>query len=53
MNIQKSLFGRMNDKDIYRFNLVNAKGNSISIINYGAAVISWKVKDKNEGPVIL
>jgi len=48
MNIQKSLFGRMNDKDIYRFNLVNAKGNSISIINYGAAVISWKVKDKNE-----
>jgi aldose 1-epimerase len=45
MDIQKLLFGRINDKDIYRFNLVNAKGNSISIINYGANIISWKVKD--------
>ncbi len=38
----------MNGKDIYRFNLVNAKGNSISIINYGATIISWKVKDDHE-----
>jgi len=48
MDIQKLLFGSFYGKEIYRFNLVNAKGNSISIINYGAAIISWKVKDNHE-----
>lgn len=46
MKISKSLFGMYENREVYRFNLVNAKGNSISIINYGATIISWEVKDK-------
>lgn len=45
MNISKSLFGELEGKEIYRFVLTNAKGNSVSIINYGATIISWEVKN--------
>lgn len=45
MGIEKSLFGRHNEKDVFRFRITNAKANSVSIINYGAAIISWKIKD--------
>ena len=45
MKIKKSLFGELKGKPVYRFTLTNAKGNSVSIINYGAAIISWLVKD--------
>lgn len=46
MKISKSLFGKFEGKEVCRFNLTNAKGNCVSIINYGAAIISWEVKDK-------
>lgn len=46
MKITKSLFGGVPPKEVHRFTLVNAKGNSVSIINYGAALISWRVRDK-------
>lgn len=46
MSITKSLFGRFDDKPVYCFMLTNTKGNSVSIINYGATVISWCVSDK-------
>lgn len=45
MKIIRSLFGAVNGKDVYRFTLSNEKGNSVSIINYGATVISWQVID--------
>lgn len=45
--IIKTLFGEQEGKKIYRFTLRNGKGNSVSVINYGGAVISWVVKDKN------
>jgi aldose 1-epimerase len=45
MNISKSLFGELEGKAVYKFVLTNTKGNSVSIINYGATVISWQVKD--------
>ena len=46
MEIIKSFFGEFNGKIVHRFTLSNKKGNSVSIINYGAAIISWQVKDK-------
>jgi aldose 1-epimerase len=45
MNISKSLFGEFEGKEVYKFVLTNTKGNSVSIINYGATIISWQVKD--------
>ena len=45
MKIIKSLFGTFESKEVYRFMLTNKKGNSVSIINYGAAIISWQVMD--------
>lgn len=41
--IEKSLFGKYADKEIFRFNLFNRKGNHVSVINYGATIISWQV----------
>lgn len=46
MKITKSLFGKFAGKEVYRFTLSNEKGNIVSIINYGAAIISWQVTDK-------
>lgn len=46
MKINKTLFGEFEGMEVYRFNLTNANGNCISIINYGAAIISWEVMDK-------
>jgi aldose 1-epimerase len=45
--IIKSLFGKYEGKDIYRFTLLNDKGNRVSIINYGGIITSWVVKDKD------
>ena len=45
MKITKSLFGAFESKEVYRFMLTNKKRNSVSIINYGAAIISWQVMD--------
>lgn len=46
MKITKSLFGEFDGTDVYRFMLTNERGNTVSIINYGAAIISWQVADK-------
>lgn len=46
MKIIKTIFGELNEKEIYRFTLSNEKGNAVSIINYGATIISWQIKDK-------
>ncbi len=45
--IIKNLFGNYRGEDIYQFTLLNAKGNSVSIINYGGIITSWLVKGKN------
>jgi len=45
MKIIKSLFGAFKGKEVYRFTCINVKGNSVSIINYGATIISWEIKD--------
>ena len=46
MIITKNLFGEVNKKAVYRFMLTNEKGNTVSVINYGAAIISWQITDK-------
>ena len=46
MKIIKTIFGEFAGKEVYCFTLSNKKGNAISIINYGATIISWQVKDK-------
>jgi aldose 1-epimerase len=46
MGISKIFFGELEGKEVSRFTLSNKKGNSVSIINYGATIISWRVKDK-------
>jgi aldose 1-epimerase len=45
--ITKSLFGTHAGKDVYRFTMQNDKGNSISVISYGATVISWMVGERD------
>lgn len=45
--ITETLFGKHAGRDIYQFTFINAKGNSLSIINYGGIITSWTVKDKD------
>lgn len=45
--ITKTIFGKLDEQEIYCFTLMNAKGNSVSIINFGGIITSWKIKDKN------
>ena len=45
--ITKEFFGLYDDKEIHRFTLMNAKGNRVSVINYGGTVISWILNDEN------
>ncbi len=44
--IVKEIFGKYADKEIYRFTLINQKGNSVSVINYGATITSWIIQQK-------
>ncbi len=43
--IKKEQFGKMKDKDIYKFNLVNKNGMEVSFTNYGARIQAIKLKD--------
>lgn len=47
--ITKEHFGEFDGKEIFRFTLVNAKGNSVSVINYGGTITSWIINDENNG----
>lgn len=54
--IEKKLFGKLNDgTEVYEFTLTNPGGMRVSIINYGAIVISIEVPDRSGklGDVIL
>lgn len=50
MEIQKELFGKLKDKDIYEYTLVNKNGYSLSVTNYGA-IITKLMMPSNEGNV--
>ena len=46
--IEKSFFGKLNDgREVYKYILTNKNGCKVSIINFGAAVTSIVVPDKN------
>lgn len=45
--IIKSLFGEYEQKQVCCYTLSNAKGNCVSVINYGGIITSWLVKGKN------
>ena len=48
MAIVKGFFGKTSkDEDIYSFNLSNRNDMKVTIINYGATILSIVVKDKN------
>ncbi len=38
-------------EDLKTISLVNNKGSELEVLNYGAAVLSFKIKDKRENPV--
>lgn len=44
--ISKDFFGIIGDKEVYRFSLINSKGNRVCILNYGGIITSWLVKDR-------
>jgi len=46
--ITKEHFGELDGKDIFRFTIENAKGNSVSVINYGGTITSWIITDVNK-----
>lgn len=45
--IVKERFGTYAGKEISRFTLFNKRGNSVSVINYGATITSWIIRLKN------
>lgn len=48
MSISKKFFGKtIDDKEIYLYTLSNSNGMKVKIINYGAAIVSIIVKNKN------
>jgi len=49
MNISKSFFGRIGEQEVYCFTLVSEKM-EVSVIEYGACIMSVWVKDKNGSP---
>ena len=47
MSIKKELFGTHRGCDIYKYTLENENGMSVVISNFGAAILSINVPDKN------
>ncbi len=45
--IIKEHFGEYDGKEVFRFTLANATGNSVSVINYGGTITSWIIADAN------
>ena len=45
--ITKTDWGKVDGKDVYLFTLVNSKGDTVTITNYGGAVTSFITPDKN------
>lgn len=43
-SINKELFAVYNDREIHLFTLINTRGNSVSVINYGGTITSWMIK---------
>ena len=48
MSVKKELFGRLKDgREVFAFTLENKSGMSVKIINYGGAVVSLFVPDRD------
>lgn len=47
MHIHKEIFGKVNNQDIYQYELSNPSGMKVRIINFGAIVTSIVVPDKD------
>lgn len=48
MSVKKELFGRLDsNEEVYAYTLCNASGMSVKIINYGGAIVSINVPDRN------
>jgi aldose 1-epimerase len=45
-SITKSVYGKVNDQEVYLFTLTNNKGNQVKITNYGGIVTSWTFPNK-------
>ncbi len=45
--ITKTDWGKVDGKDVYLYTLVNSKGDTVTITNYGGAVTSFITPDKN------
>ena len=55
MNISKNYFGTLAGAEVYLYTLTNHRGLEVSIINYGGAIQSLKVPDRNGalGDIVL
>jgi len=47
VGIRQTYFGNADSQDVYLFTLKNSNGYEVSITNYGGAVVSLKVPDRN------
>ncbi len=45
--MQKEVFGKIGDEEIYKYTIKDSENNSISILNYGAIIQSLIIKNKN------
>src|SRR5215204_1161202 len=55
VNVTKTHFGTTEGAEVYRYTLTNRAGVEVAIINYGGAITSLKVPDRNGafGDVVL
>lgn len=55
MSIEKSIFGKLNDKEIELYKITNKNGASVSLMTLGGGIQSLRVPDKNGvmGDVVL
>jgi aldose 1-epimerase len=47
MNLKKELYGKVDGKEVFQFNLTNENGMTVKLINYGGIVSHLLVPDKN------
>lgn len=46
INVEKSLFGKYEDQDVYKYELKNSNGFQVNILNFGGIITEIFVKNR-------
>lgn len=47
ITVKREMFGKLNDKEVFKYTLITDKGFQVSIINYGATIVEILAADMN------